>query len=234
MTDSCGCPPQAGSDVCELPTQTVQRTPRVAANCPECGKMGKRVHGQTIKALLAVSLRQVRDVPYLFCKTETCPVVYFSADGVQTFTTEHVRERVYQKEPAAGDVLICYCFHHTVRDLQTSSAERRISILDDIDAGIAADQCACDLRNPQGSCCLGNVRSKIRALEAGGRERQVSSSGIAQPSRNTATYHSGLVWRDPPAHPTYMGTAPVGRAPAQSRPACVGQSGKLAYVEVLG
>jgi hypothetical protein len=34
-----------------------------------------------------------------------------------------------------------------------------MAIVDDIKAGIKAGQCACDLRNPQGTCCLGNVRA---------------------------------------------------------------------------
>ena len=38
-------------------------------------------------------------------------------------------------------------------------------MVDDIHAGINAGQCACDLRNPQGSCCLGNVRGLIKRLE---------------------------------------------------------------------
>jgi hypothetical protein len=37
--------------------------------------------------------------------------------------------------------------------------------VDDIDTGINTGQCACDLRNPQGSCCLGNVRGLIKRLQ---------------------------------------------------------------------
>jgi hypothetical protein len=92
-------------------------------------------------------------------------VVYYSADGTQTFTTDQVRERVYQKEPGADDVYVCYCFRHTVGELSHAPAEARLAILDDIDIGIRADQCACDLRNPQGSCCLGNVKALIRQLQ---------------------------------------------------------------------
>src|SRR5688572_14476868 len=81
--------------------------------CPVCGTKGKPVQGQTVKALLSVSLRAVQAVEYLFCKSRTCPVVYFSLNGEQTFTTVQIRERVHQKEPASGDVLVCYCFRHS-------------------------------------------------------------------------------------------------------------------------
>ena len=113
-------------------------------------------------ALLSVSLREARDVEYLFCRTRTCPVVYFSPDGKQSFTFEKIRERVYQKEPDADEVFVCYCFRHTVGEMCAASPEARAAILDDIDTGINAGQCACDLRNPQGSCCLGNVRRLIQ------------------------------------------------------------------------
>ena len=165
MTDTCCCPPEAGNTVCELPAQNFQRPPRVANVCPECRKTARPVQGQTVKALLYVSLREVRDVEYLFCRTQTCPVVYFSPDGEQTFTVEQVRERVYQKAPDAEDVFACYCFRHTVGDIRAASSESRMAIVDDINTGINVGPCACDLRNPQGSCCLGNVRGVIKQRE---------------------------------------------------------------------
>ena len=165
MTESCCCPAEAENTVCDLPAQDLQRPCRALNTCPECGKIGKPVQGQTVKSLLSVSLRQVQGVKYLFCRTQICPVVYFSNNGEQTFTVGQVRERVYQKEPEAQDVFICYCFYHTVGELHAAYPKDRIAIVDNINAGINAGQCACDLRNPQGSCCLGNVRSMIKRLE---------------------------------------------------------------------
>ena len=164
MTETCGCPPEAGNAVCDSAAQDPKGPHRAVNACPACGKIGKPIQGQTIKALLSVSLRQVQDVKYLFCRTQTCRVVYFSTVGEQTFTVEQVREPVYQKEPEAEDVFVCYCFRHTVGNLRAASTNGRIDIVDDINTGINAGQCACDLRNPQGSCCLGNVRNLIRRL----------------------------------------------------------------------
>ena len=165
MTRSCCCPPEDGNAVCDLPTQGLQSAPRAINACPQCGKTGKPAQRQTVSAMLSVSLREVQSKQYLFCRTQTCPVVYFSVNGEETFMVEQVRERVYQKEPEAQDVMICYCFHHTVGELLAASAEVRTAILDDINTGIKAEQCACDLRNPQGSCCLGNVYSMIKQLK---------------------------------------------------------------------
>jgi hypothetical protein len=165
MTDLCCCPPEAGNEVCDLPAQAARRAAHTLNACPECGKIGKAVQGQTVKALLSVTLREVQEVQYLFCRTQTCPVVYFSTYSEQIVTVGEIRERIYQKEPEAEDVFICYCFRHMVGDLRAASPEKRIAIVDSIDAGINAKQCACDLRNPQGSCCLGNVRAMIKQLE---------------------------------------------------------------------
>jgi len=162
MSDSCGCSTEAGNGTCELPAQNFERKPRAVSTCPECGKKGKPVEGQTVKAMFSASLREIKDTEYLFCKTETCPIVYFSIDNSQTFSTSQIRERVFQKEPTASDMKVCYCFQHTVGDIQNSSGDEQKAMLDDINAGIKADQCACDLRNPQGSCCLGNVRAVIQ------------------------------------------------------------------------
>jgi hypothetical protein len=164
MNESCCCPPEAGSQVCEAPAQNVKRT--ASTICPECGMKGKPVQGQTVKALLAVSLREVLYDEYYFCKYQSCPVVYYSSGGEQTFQTDQVREKVYQKDPENEEVMVCYCFRHTVRDLHKATVEERQAVIENINAGIKAGQCACDLRNPQGSCCLGNVHGLIKGIES--------------------------------------------------------------------
>jgi hypothetical protein len=57
-----------------------------------------------------------------------------------------------------------------VGDIRAASLGARTAIVDDINTGISAGQCACDLRNPQGSCCLGNVRGLIKDITAPGIE----------------------------------------------------------------
>lgn len=173
MAETCCSRPAAGSQVCDNASPTAQPSSHAERTCSVCGEKGKLVQSQTVKAMLSVTLRQVKTVQYLFCRTPTCPVVYFAEDGTQRFTVDQIRERVYQKESEADDVKVCYCFMHTVGEIRNASPENRAAILDDINRGIESDQCACDLRNPQGSCCLGNVRALLRQLEptAGAAER---------------------------------------------------------------
>lgn len=126
--------------------------------CPVSGSKGKKVDTATVKCLLSVSLSEVQSTQYYFCRDADCPIVYFTGDGTRTFRVQDIRERVFQKEPKSSDVLVCYCFRYTVGDVVSENVtETPSQIVDAINAGIRAGQCACDWRNPQGDCCLGNV-----------------------------------------------------------------------------
>ena len=139
-------------------------TRRGSEYCPSCGAKGKRVELATVKAMLGVSLRRLGSRRYRFCGTAACPVVYFAEDADEVFTVDEVRERVFQKEPEADDVFVCYCFRHTQGALRQAGALGQASIIEEIEAGIQAGQCACELRNPKGSCCLGNVRAVMSGV----------------------------------------------------------------------
>jgi len=114
---------------------------------------------------VAVSLRLIQG-RYSFCRNEACGIVSFSADSGTNFSTSDVRELVYQKRPSDPDVFICYCFRHKQGELTTGSPDERRRILENITTGIQADRCACAIRNPQGLCCLGNVKTVLRGLAA--------------------------------------------------------------------
>ena len=132
--------------------------------CPNCGERGTAVPGQTVKALLAVSLRRLDTQTYRFCATPGCPIVYFAPDQHEHFTVSDVRVVVYQKVPDVAATPVCYCFEHTVGDVRDATPAALQIVIDDITQGIRREQCACDLRNPQGSCCLGNVRRYLKGL----------------------------------------------------------------------
>jgi hypothetical protein len=116
----------------------------------------------TLKALLAVPLTEIEHADYLFCRSVDCPTVYFSAGGEQAFTESSLRERVYQKHPEDDDVFVCYCFRHTAGSVRAGRADSgRDGVIEAIRAGIQRGLCACEIRNPQGSCCLGNVQALL-------------------------------------------------------------------------
>lgn len=158
MSDSC-CVPTEVDVTCGVPTTAA---PAVCVTCPSCRKWGKAVPMETVKAQLAISLHALTQTGYRFCATPDCPVVYFTPDGEGWFTTDQIRERVYQKQPDDDTVLVCYCFAHSASELRNGDVTAQATILADITAGTKQGQCACELRNPQGACCLGNVRRLIR------------------------------------------------------------------------
>ena len=175
MSDCC-TPVNAGHNNKETPVESCcapvavkngNRTAEAQTNlCPACNRKGKKVDSITLKSMLDVSLLALRDVPYLFCRTPDCPVVYFSAGGTQSFTKDQVRVPVHQKEPDDVTAPVRYCFRRSPASIQAELlATGASAVIEEINGGIQAGQCACEIRNPQGSCCLGNVSRVVKQIE---------------------------------------------------------------------
>lgn len=168
MAETCQCPPQAGNDSCELRLTT----PKAKTACPTNQQIGKSVDSLTLKALLDLPLTQLPSAEYYFCRAADCPTVYYSADGMLTFSEADLRERVFQKHPNDDGVFACYCFRYTIGSIRKELEETGTStVIAALTAGVQAGQCACDIRNPQGSCCLGNVQAIVQQLKTEIRER---------------------------------------------------------------
>ena len=133
--------------------------------CPTNGQPGKPVDALILKACLAVSLTKLGPTSYRFCHEPDCPTVYYAVDGSQVFDEAVLRERVYQKHAEQANTPICYCFGFSVRDVQEPKRARQTLAV--IEAGIKAGQCGCEWRNPQGDCCLGNVRAAAKRGRGG-------------------------------------------------------------------
>lgn len=140
--------------------------PRSAANCPANGTEGSRVDVHTVKALLTTAaLQRFEPGEYRFCAAPTCDVVYFDAEG-RTFSTSDVEVGVWQKQ-IQGDRVICYCFGENESDMRTEIARDGGSrAVERVRAHIQAGRCACEVRNPRGVCCLGDVTAAVKRLVA--------------------------------------------------------------------
>jgi hypothetical protein len=136
-----------------------------ARACETCTERGSPVQLQTVKALLTeVALRRVRLTRYRFCASPTCDTVYFG-DAGDRFGTGDIRVPVWQKEPS-GARLLCYCFGETESSIRAELLkQRRTDVVVRIREYIAAQRCACDLRNPRGVCCLGDVIAAVERIE---------------------------------------------------------------------
>lgn len=138
--------------------------PPTDRRCPVSGTKASRVDLQTVKALLTGSaLRRLETTQHYFCPGVDCDVVYFDALG-RTYSTTDVRVGVWQKLPI-GARTICYCFGENEADIRrevqetgTSAAEQRVR------GHIAAGRCACEIRNPKGVCCLGDVAAAVKRI----------------------------------------------------------------------
>ncbi|HAA56180.1 MAG TPA: hypothetical protein DCE42_15555 [Myxococcales bacterium] len=142
---------------------------QMTERCPACGEKGRKVGHQTIQSMLAISLEALMPASsYRFCRSPDCKVVYFSETEGLTFTEFDLREWVYQKHPEDERVFVCYCYQHTtasIREELLTTGET--TIIEKITAGTKAKTCACDLRNPQGTCCLGNVKAVVNKIKEG-------------------------------------------------------------------
>ena len=84
---------------------------------------------------------------YYFCDDPECGVVYFGLDG-SVINKSELRSKVGVKEKS-DDAQICYCFGVTKAEaLQNPEIKRFVT------QRTKEKQCACEIRNPSGRCCL--------------------------------------------------------------------------------
>jgi hypothetical protein len=136
-----------------------------ARACAACTERGSPVQLQTVKALLTeVALRRVQLTHYRFCANPACETVYFGEAG-DHFDINNIRVPVWQKQPSGARPL-CYCFGETESGIRSELLEHgRTGVVARIRDHIAAQRCACDIRNPRGACCLGDVLAAVKRLE---------------------------------------------------------------------
>lgn len=142
-------------DCCRnLPPEPKQKQPE---RCDFCKQLGKSVAHETVEALIKPEFRDaVNGRAYAFCETPTCPVVYYTADGSQVLKTQ-LRVRVGLKE-TEDPIPVCYCFNVTERMIREEVAQTgRSTASARIRAEIKAGNCRCEVENPSGRCCLGEV-----------------------------------------------------------------------------
>ncbi len=168
------------SDCCSTTkVQTGLLAAHEPAVCPACGIKGKVVATLTVKNLVRDHARVEPSAFFSFCRTADCNVVYFSEHAV--FAKPDIKVRVGIKE-TADPVLLCYCFGYDQESLKRDVEAHGISdIARLIKAEVQAGFCACAVKNPAGTCCLGDVNLAVKRLEerksAITVARQIGNSG---------------------------------------------------------
>jgi len=144
------------SDCCSV-NQKTGTAPAVMV-CPVNGARSKQVETLTVKSLLRRLPLGMPNTQYYFCDSSECEVVYFPLDSkAPLFYRGDLTVRVGAKE-TEEPIPVCYCFGFTRRDLENEIAETgRSTVADQIRTEVNAGNCACEVKNPSGKCCLGDV-----------------------------------------------------------------------------
>ncbi|MCZ6768140.1 MAG: hypothetical protein O7D93_02715 [Acidobacteria bacterium] len=144
------------SDSCCSPSQK----PLALRSCPVSDFRGKPVEWLTIAALAARRVPPRQD--FWMCKDPDCDVVYFGEDGTLMLTSDLHVIPSFKGAPSRND-LVCYCFLYSCQEIEDElRASGETTIFDRITAEVKAGNCACEVRNPSGQCCLGDVKKAIQ------------------------------------------------------------------------
>jgi hypothetical protein len=149
------------SDCCSVATKS--GTAPAGMACPVNGARSKQVDMRTVKSLVRQLPLGMLKTQYYFCEAPGCDAVYFPLDAqAPLFRCGDLTVRVGVKEDA-DPVPVCYCFGFTGKDIRMEVGETgRSTILGRIKAEVKAGNCACEVKNPSGKCCLGDVARTVK------------------------------------------------------------------------
>jgi hypothetical protein len=164
------------SDCCSVNVKP-ETAPAVMA-CPVSGSRSKQVDMLTVRSLAQHLPLRMPGTQYYFCEAQDCDLVYFGLDlQAPVFRRADLLVRIGVKE-TADPILVCYCFGFTRRDIRDDIAEKgRSTIAERITAEVGAGNCACEVKNPSGKCCLGSV---TRETQNGLRDLQVAATKVGE------------------------------------------------------
>ena len=138
--------------------------PKGKAACPLCGKAAKEVLAKTLEHLLTDDAKEKLDSleGFHYCKTPTCEAIYFRGDEV--LRQDALSVTVGLKE-GASPATLCYCFDWSKEKIKEQiEATGKSTALEDIKAKMQDPGCSCEILNPSGQCCLGDVSKAIKEL----------------------------------------------------------------------
>ena len=145
-----------------LADATTERAPAVMA-CPVDSTRSKQVNMLTVKSLVRRLPLGMPDTQYYFCEAPGCDAVYFPLDTqAPTFFRGDLNVRVGSKE-AAEPIPVCYCFGFTRQDIWDEiRSTGKSTVAKRIRAEVEEGRCACEVKNPSGQCCLGDVTRTVK------------------------------------------------------------------------
>ena len=145
----------------------IEQTPAPAlATCPVSKTSSRKINRRTLEHLLKPdSVKKIQNVQYYYCNEPSCDVVYFSHQGPSYFIKADLTVKIFHKDNG-DNVNVCYCFDWTrerieeqIRSTGQSTASQEIAQL------VKDQKCICDITNPKGRCCLGDINRVIKEVK---------------------------------------------------------------------
>jgi hypothetical protein len=134
--------------------------------CPASGTASKRVPALTVRSLVRKLPFAMPDTQYYFCDSPDCDLVYFGFDPqAPRFHRKDLAVRVGVKE-TTDPIPVCYCFGFTRQDIREEiRVTGQSTVAERIRTEVEAGRCACEIKNPSGKCCLGDVARAVKSTD---------------------------------------------------------------------
>ena len=145
----------------------IEQTPAPPrANCPVSKTDSRKINERTLEHLLKpAAANEMQNGQYYYCDDPTCDVVYFSEQALPHFTKDDLTVKVFHKD-TGDDVNVCYCFDWTrgrIKEQIRSTGQSTASL--EIAQQVRDQKCTCDITNPKGRCCLGDVNGVVKEVK---------------------------------------------------------------------
>ena len=116
--------------------------------CPVNGERYASVKRKTmLHHVVAPWDMKFKEQGYYFCTDPDCDVVYFGQDNF-IIGKSQIRTTIWQKS-RNENADICYCFGVSQKKAHYNPAIKQF-----VTEQVKVSQCACEIRNPSGRCCL--------------------------------------------------------------------------------
>lgn len=123
----------------------------MSEQCVSCATAGDAIPTALVRHHVTGPWRRdLENKEFSFCDAPGCHIVYFTVDGF-TFTVDDVRKAPAYKT-GDGSNLLCFCFDVTGNDTLSEPDPTPY-----IRERVRRQECACDVLNPSGKCCLGSI-----------------------------------------------------------------------------
>ncbi|MCH7732286.1 MAG: hypothetical protein IIB44_07185 [Candidatus Marinimicrobia bacterium] len=151
------------SDCCSIPDTNTEKDELI---CPICGEKGRPVKAQTIRSLTKRDWENYHLIGNgFYCTNPGDSTVYYFSTMDAVVKKDDVVDRVGIKE-TEEPIFVCYCFRHTKSKIISDFKEHGYSTIEkEVRQKVNDKLCSCEVTNPSGRCCLGDIRKTFLPIK---------------------------------------------------------------------